>query len=171
MSRKVCSGSTTSIRIGPTSWRHPIVAKRVRGTDHELPRAGPQRHVSVDDAEVWIHPQPGDQLPCSVALVAVQDAPVVHVAVTRGEVRHRHRRLVNRVFIEGDDHGRAAYAGGLRMARREPAQTLLKSSGHAAMDDQSDGPLADGKTAIVTGANSGLGYQTSRQLARRTALT
>ena len=116
------------MRNGPTDCfiRSSPSASDVRTTSWREPCA--QGHETVDDAEVRIDPEPGDELALPVPLVAVQDAAVVDVAVTRGEVRHRQRRLMNREFIQGDDHGRsvrgrtvtrlsATFAGGVR--RRE----------------------------------------------------
>ncbi len=73
---------------------------------------------------------------------------------------------MDRKFIKGDDHGRSvrgapvstqgqpfAGGGGVGKAGPMPHWTITHM-----------GP-ATGKTAVVTGANSGLGYQTSRQLA------
>ncbi len=91
----------------PDRLLHAVVAEHIRRADHELAGALAQRHEAVDDAEMRVDAETGDELAFSVTLIAVQDAAVVHVAVTGGEVRHRQGRLMNREFIQRDDHGRS----------------------------------------------------------------
>ncbi len=91
----------------PDRLGHAVLTERVGSSHDELAAADPKGHEPVDDPEMRIHPEPGDELAFPVALEAVQDAAVIDIAVARGEVRHRQRRLMNREFVEGDDHGRS----------------------------------------------------------------
>ena len=95
------NGSTTSIRYGPTSWRSlsagrtpdawMLHCRSPRRTDRER----------IDDAEVGIDAESGEEVCLGLVVQALVDAAVVGVAVGRADSsRHGHGQLMDRVLVE-----------------------------------------------------------------------
>jgi hypothetical protein len=103
----------------------PLVAERVGHADRELAVAPAQRGVRVDDAEVRVDPEPGDEEQLPGAVVGVEVTTVVRVAVTRVDVTHGQRRLMDRVLVERDRHGdlQAGEAGSGTLVPRQRCLT------------------------------------------------
>jgi hypothetical protein len=92
--------------VGADRLVHAVVAERVGGPDHVLAVAATHAGEGVDDAEVGIDAEAGDEEHLAAAVVGVEVAPVVEVAVAAGGVRQRQRGLVQRVLVDGDGrHG------------------------------------------------------------------
>lgn len=81
---------------------HPVVAEGVGGADGVQSVAGAEGRVGVHDAGVGVDTEAGDEQGAALVVEDVEDAPVVHVAVTADVVLHRERRLVHGVLVERD---------------------------------------------------------------------
>src|SRR5207302_4928209 len=81
-----------------------IVAERVGAVDRPLAVAATNGDVGVDDSEVRVHAEATDQEDVTRAVVGVEVAAVVEVAVAGTDVLHRQRRLVDRELVEGNWH-------------------------------------------------------------------
>src|ERR1022692_1067720 len=68
-------------------------------------RPGRSRGISINDAEIRIHAEPGADENVAGAVVDVEIAAVVEVAVAGRHPVHRHTSLVHRVLIERNGHG------------------------------------------------------------------
>ena len=86
--------------VGTDGLRHAVVGSSARCTHRPLPITATHRRERVDDAEVGVHAEPGDEERVAFTVDALVDATVVEVAVARAGVPHRQRHLMNRVFVE-----------------------------------------------------------------------
>ena len=71
-----------------------------RRADRPLLVAAAHGRVRVDDAEVRVHAETGDEVRVGFVVDALVDAPVVDVAVARRDVPHRQRHLMDRILVE-----------------------------------------------------------------------
>jgi hypothetical protein len=78
----------------------PLVAQGVGEADRRHPVAPLHRAVAVDHAGVRVDAHAGDEERLAGAVVAVEVAAVVEVAIAGADRRHGQRRLVDRVLVE-----------------------------------------------------------------------
>ena len=81
-----------------------VVAQRVGHPDRQLAIAASDRGVGVDDPQVRIDTESGDEEDLARPVVGVKIAAVIGVAVARRHVPHGQRNLVHRVLVERDGH-------------------------------------------------------------------
>ncbi len=86
----------------PDPQLHPVVAERVRGPHRVQPVPRAQGGVGVDHAGVGVDAEAGDQQRPALVVEDVEDAAVVGVAVTGGDMAHGQRHLVHGVLVERD---------------------------------------------------------------------
>ncbi len=80
------------------------VAEGIGEVNGALMVAASHERERVGDAKVRIHAEPGDQKEVVGAIVGVEVAAVIRVAVGAGDVCQRQRHLVQRVFVKWDGH-------------------------------------------------------------------
>jgi hypothetical protein len=118
---------------------HPVVAvEGVGGSDGELTLADAHRRVAVDDAEVGIHPDTGQQERFRAAPVGVEVEAVIGVAIRADDVGHRERGLVDRELVKRVGHG----------FLREDGGRHLRGAGSEAGSPDSDDPSTKPKTSL-----------------------
>ena len=93
------------MRYGPDALVHAIVAQGVGRAHRVLLVTTPDRGVGVDDAEVRVHAHARDEEHLAGAVMRVEVAAVVGVAVARRHVPHRERHLVHGILVERHGHG------------------------------------------------------------------
>jgi hypothetical protein len=81
-----------------------VVTKSIGHADRELPVSLTDGGVGVDDPEVRIDPETGDQKNLAGPVMGVQVTTIVGVAVAGHHVSHGQRYLVHGVFVEGHRH-------------------------------------------------------------------
>ena len=91
--------------VGTHLLLHLVVGSHTRRAHTPLPVPAPHARVRIDHTQVGIHAEPGDQEALGRVVLALVDAPVIDVAIARGDVAHRHRDLVDRVLVERIHHG------------------------------------------------------------------
>ena len=90
--------------VGADALVEAVIAEGVGEVDGALLVAASQQSERVGDPEVRIHAEAGDQKQLVGAIVGVEVAAVIGVAVGAGDVRQRQRHLMQRVFVKWDGH-------------------------------------------------------------------
>ena len=136
--------------VGADVLVHPVVVDGVAEVHGRLLVAAADHEEGVLGAEVGVVAVAEDGEDVAGAVVGVEVGPVVEVAVARGGVRDRQRRLVDRVLVEAAEAVVARGAG----AHQAPARSRMRLHEHLVVHQGLDvvGPL---DLAEVDGAGAG----------------